>query len=137
MMAQQAAGRFPVPDSQLALEGGTWLAVWLGPAVWATAAGAGYVIASRACAAGKNSLAETAVVAIGALATIASLYAMIHSYRRWHGAREHRRFMAGARADNVASFVAWAGVTLSGLAALGSLFIAIAPLFLTPCVRSW
>src|SRR5690242_14782068 len=71
----------------LSVDRGIWLGIWLGPVAWTLAAGAGYIVASRACVAGKTDLAEAAVIALGAVATLLSLVALTNSYRRWHGAR--------------------------------------------------
>jgi hypothetical protein len=114
-----------------------WPGILGGPAAWALAAGAGYVFVSRACAAGRPTLAATGVSALAGAALLVAIGCTIFSYRRWHGVREHRRFVAGARADDVGSYLAWAGTVTSALSALGSALVLLAPFLVSPCVKAW
>lgn len=114
-----------------------WPGILGGPAAWVVAAGAGYVFASRACAAGRPTLAATGVSALAGVALLVAVGCTIVSYRRWHGTREHRRFTSGARADDVGSYLAWAGTVVGGLSAVGAALILLAPFLLSPCVQVW
>lgn len=120
------------------------LSALVGPLSWSAFFLVGYLLAEAACIGGfwqrevaGMSLVVIVVVALALVAALASAGSALWSYRRWRAAdrpeQQTRKGEHVQQTEDLAAFLALAGLLLNLLFTLATIVTALSMIFLVPC----